>query len=273
MKTPFLMLLLQIAMNQSGFADTHARFVLAKVVDRETKAPIEGASLSTEYNLDKSNSEAKPQISTATTNKLGQAVLTVYIIDINNPKVDSEKFDEPHYRLELRNEDYRENSSLWSTLADKLIKRKADFIPDEPDVVFRVESEKTRERTRRERIQQAARDELLADKIVKEKPEYWPEAGDGLDEVGRLVIAKRWEQAKASGTERAKDKDEVGRVVKSHMRHENSEIHSTKFLNANTAMVYASWYSGPLAAAGYTYVVVRRDDKWMVIRSYREWIS
>ena len=122
MKTLFLILLLQIAVNQSGFADTHARFVLAKVVDWETKAPIEGASLSTEYYLDKSNSEANPKISTATTNKLGQAVLTVYLIDINDPKGDSEKFDEPHYRLQLRNNDYRENSSLWTSLADNLIK-------------------------------------------------------------------------------------------------------------------------------------------------------
>ena len=38
-------------------------------------------------------------------------------------------------------------------------------------------------------------------------------------------------------------------------------------------MVKSGWYTGPLAAAGYTYVLKKTEGNWIVLTYYMDYVS
>lgn len=273
MKTSLLLTTLCIAVAQTSMSETHERRVLIKAIDRETKEPVEGASLKTIYFLDGTNSEEPPAISTAKSNSQGLAVLVVHVLDDNDPRSKYGKYT-PSYRLEIHNDKYEMlMAPAMPPSNHQLMARTPEFVPKEPDIVFEIGSKKAAEEYRKNRIQESAKNELMADEIVRTRPTFWPEQDAESIELRQLVVKKRWELANASLIKSPEDTPDIERIVKKHMNRENSTIGSPKFLNKDTAMVDASYYLGPTGAARYTYVVVRIDNVWTVIRSYNEWIS
>lgn len=273
MKTCILLATLCVAVAQTSLAEAHERRVLIKAIDRDTKEPVEGASLKTMYFLDETNSENPPATSTAKTNSQGLAVLVVHALDDSDPRSKYGKYT-PSYRLEIRNDKYETLlAPAMPPSNHQLMARTPEFIPKEPDIVIEIGSKKAAEEYRKNQIQENAKNELMADEIVRTKPTFWPEQDAESIELRQLVVKKRWELANASLIRSPEDVPDIERIVKKHMNRENSTVRSPKFLNKDTAMVDASYYSGPTGAARYTYVVVRIDNVWTVIRSYNEWIS
>jgi len=273
MKTSLLLLALCFSVAQISPAETHERRVLIKAIDRETKEPIEGASLKTSYLLDETNIATPPATSTATTNSQGLAALVVHILDNSDPRSKYVKYN-PSYRLQIHNDKYQNHmANTTSPSRRELMARAPVFVPKEPDIVFEIGSKKAAEEYRKKQLQESAKNELMADEIVRTKPSYWPEQDSEPIELRQLVVKKRWELANASLIKSPADVPEIERIVRKHMNRENTTIGPPKFLNKDTAMVYASYYLGSTGAARYTYVVVRIDNVWTVIRSYCEWIS
>src|SRR5262249_39895589 len=96
----------------------------------------------------------------------------------------------------------------------------------------------------------------------------WP-----TNEVDSILLGKRWERAsdKALGSE--EDVDSIRTVVIKHMKVPESKVNAIRWISPTVVMVSSSWYKGPLASAGYTYVLRKSDKGWSVVANYMNYVS
>lgn len=270
-----LLMTLPLLLGTIGCVSSY-KHVLVSVVDSTTLEPVEGAKVTTSYIGHSAFWFASPHASEAVTDKTGTALLSASFSAIA-----------PEYDVHILNDKYRVDMTWipneWRDA--KLRARPEAFIPATPDVVVEVpnreldaRSSAEQERQRAEAEKQRKMDEQKAEELFEKSPDFWPEHKAGAypwvkDEVGRLLLSKRWHSASKKSLGTKADIASIREVVVRHMKMPKAEVHEIGWLSSSLVMVSASWYEGSLAAAGYTYVLRKEKDGWIVLAYYMMYIS
>ena len=94
------------------------------------------------------------------------------------------------------------------------------------------------------------------------------------DERSRAIIEKRWAEGSTVTLGLAGDEESIREVVLAHLNAGNTQtVEEIRWLSADEVVVEASWYTGPLASAGYFYVLQRVEGKWSIVTRYMLYIS
>lgn len=261
------------------FGETYKRNVLIQVIDEDTKKPVEGAVVSTYYRDYKAYKNMKPAKSAAVTNSKGLAYLIVEIYDAieSNSKWDDDKYRVPDYDLEIDNKFYKGSYGIANIGNDTLVKRSPKFIPTEPDDIFELTSLKVQREAKRIKKEKELKAEKKAQEILAKDPDFWPNEGyhqTDQGEVFGIIVDIKWGLGKKPQESDESNVIAVKKYIELYMQGEdNLDIQEVLFINKDIALIEASTYHGPLAAAGYRLVVVKENDKWKVLRQYLTWIS
>jgi len=94
-------------------------------------------------------------------------------------------------------------------------------------------------------------------------PYEWPEGADGYQ-----VIRDRFNGASATALGSKDDIEQIKKAVVSHMKHPKAQIKEVRWISPSLVMISSSWYTGPLAAASYYYVLEKNKEQWIVKTYY-----
>jgi hypothetical protein len=282
MKTvPGLLMIAPVVLGTVGCVSSY-KHVMVSVIDSETGAPVSGAKVTTSYLTHSAFSLAITRTDAATTDADGKVLLSANYLP-REPILFRRSQDlifSPSYQVSIMNAAYQEQTGIFpSYLTDQaLLARSADLIPTMPDIVVKVTSEAVKQRERTEREEQQARDEQRAEELFRASPDFWPAAKAEPypvveDEVGRLLVFKRWQAASNRPLGTTEDVDSIRAVVLKHMANPKSEVQEIRWISGSIVMVSSSWYTGPVAGAGYTYVLQKRKDGWTIVAHYMNYVS
>ena len=258
------------------------KHVLVSVVDSTTGTPISGAKVITSYYPHSAFSLASRHTCEAVTGETGKAILSANYLPrepVLFGRSESSTFS-PSYEVVIMNGKYQEQTSIFLSPStdQELLARPAGFIPTMPDVVVEVTSEAMKARHISENDEQRRMDEQKAEQLFEKLPNFWPEHMEDpypwpKDYVGQLLLSKRWQSASRNSLGTKEDIDSIRAVVVRHMTHPKAEVHELRWLSPSLVMVSSSWYTGPLASAGYTYVLQKGKDGWIVLAYYMDYVS
>ena len=246
------------------------RLVLVGVFDEVTKLPVAGVKVTASYAS--SGPPAKTTVGDeAVTDDKGQAILKGRYLGGQKPFFTA-KISSPHYQFD--------GVAFPSGIdQDRIVARSPTEKPNEIDICFWIASTSTQESRRRDWDKKREAASREADRLFREEPDYWPPRGEDPypwpkgDAAGEL-IAKRWSRTTKTPLGKPTDGPAIRKVVTSHMKHPKSSVGEVRWIDASTVMVSASWHEGPLASAGYTYVL-KKDARgeWQVLTYYMNYVS
>jgi hypothetical protein len=96
----------------------------------------------------------------------------------------------------------------------------------------------------------------------------YPEGKDA-----QKIIEDRFAKASKKALGGDADIAAIKKLVLSRITQSQPSVNEIRWLSSTLVMVDASWYEGPLGAAGYYYVVEKKKDKWEIVTYYMLWIS
>jgi hypothetical protein len=227
--------------------------VLVSVVDSKTGHQVEGATVSTHE-------------ITATTGKDGRAMLKL-----------SSGGRLPVFEVKIVNEKYDDHRG-YSTTRNDWMQRSEDFIPTKPDIVLKVTSRVDEKRAEAKIEAERKSDEEAAEKLFRDSPDFWPKRKDDpyptpRNEVGWILLRKRWEHASEKELGSTEDTESIRAAVIQHMKVPESKVSEIRWISPTVVMVSSSWYKGPLASAGYTYVLRKSEKGCSVVAYYINYVS
>jgi hypothetical protein len=247
------------------------KHVLVRAVDSNTGKPVSGAAVSTSYIGRSALSRASRRISKAVTDGTGSAMLLANYLPAEPGLfgVLGEMPFEPMYSLTISNKLYEADQGLMVSLT-QLAGRPGDFLPTEADLTFKITSKKDLARLEADAAAKRLAAEQLADKLFRESPGFWPER---TNDVAEILFSKRWDHASEKALGSNREMDSIRAAIISHMKHPKSEVHEIRWISATVVMAKSSWYTGPLGAAGYTYVLQKSEQGWTVLTCAMDYIS
>jgi hypothetical protein len=223
-----------------GCATSH-KYVLVSVVDSGTGRPVAGATVGVHF-------FSRTQV---VTGRDGMALLRLSGKEAEDPIFDV-KIDNAEYDQYLGEPD---PEGEW-------VKRSADTIPSKPDVVLEVTSRLDEKRADEEREAKLKAAQQAAEKLIRESPDNWPER---TNDVAEALFSIRWDRASKGRLGIEADIDSIRAVVVKHMGNPNGKVREIRWVSPTVVMVKSSWYTGPLAAASYTYVLRKGNSGWTVV--------
>jgi hypothetical protein len=282
MRTTTSGLLLPILLLNTVGCATAYKHVMISVVDATTQEPVAGAKVSTSYFRQYPLSRGSRIISKAATDTKGNALLSANYLRRNS--LFRELYDPdnlgPSYDVSISTNDYNVTCSIGisPSTRDELFTRSPNFMPTTPDIVVQVRSEREKERDRLDMELKRKDDEEKAATLFSHSPDYWPEHKDDpypyvSDQVGELLLEKRWNAASKKALSSQDESDQIRAVVVGSMKQANPTVEEMRWVSPTLVMVTASWYAGPLASAGYTYIVRKDEGRWHVLVYYMEYVS
>ena len=246
------------------------RPVLVGVYDDATKSPVVGVKITASY-LDRGPPPAVTVGDEALTNERGLALVRGWY----------ENGTKPFFTAKIDNEGYYFDGASFGTFTDdrQIAARSPEDRPTEVDLSFSIPSRVTEEIRRLEWEKREAAASQEAERLFTTQPDYWPPRGKDSypwpegDSASEL-IGRRWRNASKNVLGTGSDTASIEVVVKLHLKHPKARVGEIRWLDQMTVMVAVSWYEGPEAAAGYTYVL-RRNQKgeWHVQTYYMNYIS
>lgn len=275
-----LLTYLLLLIGNTGCASSY-KHVLVSVVDSKTGAPIAGAMVRTDY-VKRRFSLASTLKSQAITDAQGHAVVVANYLP-REPVLFGRSEDlpfGPNYRISISNDKYEADDFLFPcfTTNEPVFSRSPQVIPTNVDLTEDISSKADVERAEVDREQARRTDEQKAEELFQKSPNFWPEHQESpyewvKDDVGRLLLFKRWKTISKVSLGTKEDVDSISKVVLQHMRNPKAKIGGIGWLSPTIVMVSSSWYEGPLASAGYTYVVQKSKNGWTVLAYYLEFVS
>lgn len=264
------LLILSLLAGVSGCASSY-KHVLVSVVDSNTGEPVCGATvISTPYSDATWWSRHFYYSSKGVTDQTGKAML----------KAKYEQGIEPLWEVDVVNSRYDQQQEIYPTLeeTDGLIARPESFIPTTPDFVVGVTSRRDLTRSEAAAEEKRKSEDQAAETLLRDSPSFWPEHEDEpyprpKNEVERLLVQKRWQRASKTPLGLKQDVDSIRAVVIRHMNRPSGKVEEIRWLSPTLVMVSCSWYTSPLAAASYTYVLQKDESGWAVLAYYMESIS
>lgn len=257
------------------------RHVLVSVVD-ETGRPLAGIWVSTHDQEGKLMSRT-PASSDVITGPDGLAMLVVKDI-----------FASYHIHTKDSTNGYRWASMVALSPNGRVVvhKRPSDDLPTTPDVVAIVLSDEelakrreisrreqeNREKATREAVQRELEDiKKQVRRLFEQSPDFWPETKPNLpwvkDATGLMLLELRWNSASKESLGNQSDVEAIRRAVIDQIKPQNGSVQEIRWLTSSRVMVVASWYRSSLAAAGYTFVLDKRDGQWAILARYLNWVS
>ena len=94
-------------------------------------------------------------------------------------------------------------------------------------------------------------------------PYPWPQGKDGTK-----ILQDRFEQASKKTLGGEKDIEVIKKAALAHMKNPKSSVDEIRWLSPMLVMVHTSWYTSPLAAASYFYILEKKNDKWEISTYY-----
>jgi len=240
------------------------------VIDADSRVPISGAMISASLDAVNSIGDIKWASKISVTDRNGVAVIEVPLTGKETARHDALR--PVTYSLTINNKAYKAELMLCSSLPEDISKRSPTEIPKVPDEVISVRSIETEKRDAEEEDLARILNQQEASRLVRKQPAYWPDA-KSTEEVDRLVVRMRWRLTTRGEPGDKQSLDKIRELVIRHMGRKNPVVSEIAFVDRDTAMVKASWYSSPIAAGGYTYVLKRKSGKWKIIRCYHDWVS
>jgi hypothetical protein len=263
-----LLMTLPLLLGTIGCVSSY-KHVLVSVVDSTTHEPVEGAKITTSYAGHSGFLLVSPHPFEAVTDKNGMALLLASFSAIS-----------PDYQVHVLNDKYRVDLTAIGRWDDDkpLRARSKASIPTTPDILVTVPNRAEWEKQRAEAEKQGKLDEQQAEDLFEKSPDYWPEHRAGgspviKDKVGDLLLSKRWQSASKKPLGTKADIASIRAAVIRHMKMPKTKVNEIGWLSSSLVMVSSSWYEGPLAAAGYTYVLQKGKDGWIVLAYYMDWVS
>ena len=244
--------------------------MLVGVFDDMTTLPVVGVKVSASYVS--SGPAANTTVGDeAVTDETGQAVLKGRYGGGQTPFFTA-KISSPAYHFD--------GAAFPSPIDDdRIIARAPTEKPSEIDIRFLIASTATEESRRRERDKKQEAASAEAERLFKEAPDYWPPRGEDpypwpQGDSASELLAKRWSSATTATLGKPADDRAIRKAVTSHIKHPKAIIGEVRWMDASKVMVSASWYDGPLASAGYTYVL-KKDARgeWRVLTYFMNYIS
>lgn len=225
------------------------RRVLVVVTDSKTSQPVEGATVSVAFH---------PRTRLVTGHD-GKAMLRLSYAEAHDPVFD----------VEIVNKQYNQHYG-YSETRNEWMNRSGDFIPTKPDIVLEVISRLDERRAEDATNAQRKAAEQTAEKLFRNAPDYWPER---TNDVAEILFSKRWEHALKRALGSKEDMDSIHAAIIGHMKNPKAEVHEIRWISATLVMAKSSWYTGPLASAGYTYVLRKSEQGWTVLTYAMDYIS
>ena len=264
----FAFLPLLVAVATFGCASDSYRHVSVSVVDSKSRQPVQRVRVSTSHPFKYWSYRVFHPGTTAFTGKDGIAI------------VQADPHDQlgPTFYVKVINKQYDQHFGYSEAGANGWADRSKDFIPTKPDIVLEVTSRIEEKRADEEQEAKHKSDEEAAEKLFRDSPDYWPgQRADpyayATDDVCQVLLWKRWERASKTQLGSNEDTEAIRAAVSGHMKHPQAKVHEIRWISPTLVIAKSSWYSGPLAAAGYTYVLRKNDAGWFVIAHYMECIS
>jgi hypothetical protein len=264
----FTLLPVLLAVATFGCASDSYRHVSVSVIDSKTREPVQHVRVSTSHPFKSWSYRIFHPGTTVFTGKDGIAF------------VQADPHDQlgPIFDVKIVNKQYDQHFGYGEAGANDWADRPKDFIPTKPDIVLEVTSRIEEKRADEEQETKHKSDEEAAEKLYRDSPDYWPGQKADPDaharnEVDSILISKRWERASKTQLGSNEDTEAIRAAIIQHMKHPQAKVHEIRWISPTVVMAKSSWYSGPLAAAGYTYVLRKNEQGWTVIAHYMEWVS
>jgi hypothetical protein len=238
-----------LAVGTLGCSSSSYRHVLVSVVDSKTGKPVAGATVSIAFHS-RTRTVTGPD---------GTAMLRL------RPK----EAQEAIFDVQIVNKQYDQHFG-YGTSEDEWTHRPEDFIPTKPDTVIEVTSRIDEQRAQEEADAKRKAAELAAEKLFRESPDFWPER---TNDVAEILYSKRWDRASQMALGTKEDIDSIRAAIIGHMNEPKAQVHEIRWISATLVMAKSSWYTGPLAAAGYTYVLRKSNQGWIVLTYAMDYVS
>jgi hypothetical protein len=256
-----------VLMLNLGCASRSKLHVLVSVVDETTGLPLPDIRVSTQYQ-EGNPLPRKPTSSDVLTGPDGLAMLV-----FRNPSewIYIHTREGPDAYLCQTSLGLSPNSTAM------LRERSPDYYPTVPDAVISVLSDM--QRAKRMEVAQQERKilEREARHLFEHSPDFWPETRPNSswvkDTLGLMLIELRWKSASKDPLGNQEDIEAIRHATLGHMKSINSKVNEIRWLSSDRVMVDASWYSTPLAAAGYSFVLYKREGQWTILVRYMNWVS
>jgi hypothetical protein len=232
-----------------GCSSISYRHVLVSVIDSKTGRPVEGATVSIHF-------YPRTRIVTGVD---GTAML----------KLRPKDAQEPIFDVEIVNRQYDQHFG-YSKSADDWMNRPENFVPTKPDIVLELTSRSDQQRAEEETQARRGAAEQAAEKLFRESPDFWPER---TNDVAEILFSKRWDHGSERALGSKEDIDSIRAVIIAHMKQPKNQVHKIRWISATLVMAKSSWYAGPLASAGYTYVLRKSEEGWRVLTCAMDYIS
>lgn len=234
---------------------TSYKHVLVSVVDSRTRNPVQGATVTVSF---------LPKTRTVT-DRDGMALI----------KLRSDVAQDALFEVAITNELYEQD---YGSETDSEWFRRPDFvIPTKPDIVLGIVTRADQKHAEEKEKAKAALTDQAAEKLLLDSPDFWPVVKDDSyptpNDVGRVLLSKRWERASTNELGSKEDVESICAAVLRHMKNSQAKVGEIRWISPTVAMVKSSWYASPLAGAGYTYALQKKDQGWTVIAYYMDYIS
>jgi hypothetical protein len=184
-------------------------------------------------------------------------------------KLRAKEAQEPIFDVKIVNKHYDQNFG-YSESQEEWKNRPPKFVPTKPDIVLEVTSRVNEQRAEDETRAAHKAAEQAAERLFRESPDFWPER---TNDVAEILFSKRWEHAWQKALGSKEDVDSIRAAIIGHMKNPKAEVHEIRWISARLVMAKSSWYTGPLASGGYTYVLRKSEQGWTVLTYAMDYIS
>lgn len=240
------------------------------MIDSNTGSPVQGASVSASYPAESWLFQFIHPSSKGITDEQGKVTLDVYC---------ARGFG-PFFEIEIVNELYYQEVGLFHSENEwkEWMGRPKDYVPSKPDTIVEITSRIDVAQAEQQREEKKKADEAAAEQLFQEAPDFWPEHKGGghpfiVDAVGAALVRKRWDRSSRVALNPSDTHEAICAVVLQHMKHPQSRVDEIRWVSPAVVMVSSSWYTSPIASAGYTYILKKADKGWVVLTYYMNYIS
>lgn len=242
------------------------------VTDLETKAPIPGVEITTDYSVWPWIAKRSVESSRATTDERGIALLSVNLRLEKRMIFGFLKISElsPSFTFYISNSVYKAHHGTSWHATSNLLARPSTFVPEIPDLEESITSRAELKRLELQRLHEEREMQAAIDQKIRENPDYWPDmtwsAKSKPSTFDNAYFDRRWELASTNMLGNLADLSEVKKLLA--MRPSNKrEVREIRWVSATTVIAEVS-----TEFSGFYCLVRKEGEQWRIIARKLLWI-
>lgn len=249
---------------------TSSKQLKVLVTDQETKAPIPGVEITTDYLVWPWIAKRSVKSSRATTDERGIALLSVNLRPEKRMLFGFLKISQlsPSFSFYISNSVYETHHGTGWHANSNLLARPATFVPEIPDLEESIVSQAELQRLRLQRLQDERERQAAIDKKIRENPDYWPDMT--WSEKSRpsasdnAYFDRRWELASTNMMGNLADLSEIKKLFTTRP---SMKVREIRWVSPTTVIAEISTDS-----VGYYCLVRKEGEQWRIIARKLLWI-